>query len=91
MSPEELLPSGVGQRVRSGRPRKTIFSIYAPSSEYLRPADVDRHGTEYTFEKSTRKIGGEAGFADVWKRHCFAWEYKGKRSNLVQAYAQLKQ
>ena len=32
-----------------------------------------------------------AGFADVWKRHCFAWEYKGKRSNLVQAYAQLKQ
>ena len=52
---------------------------------------MDRQGTEYTFEKSTRKIGGEAGFADVWKRHCFAWEYKGKRSNLVQAYAQLKQ
>jgi hypothetical protein len=27
----------------------------------------------------------------MWKRHCFAWEYKGKRNNLVQAYAQLKQ
>lgn len=56
-----------------------------------KPADVDRHGSEYTFEKSTRKIGDTAGFADVWKRHCFAWEYKGKRRNLVEAYAQLKQ
>ena len=56
-----------------------------------KPGDVDRHGTEYTFEKSTRKIGDTAGFADVWKRQCFAWEYKGNRKNLVQAYAQLKQ
>ena len=55
------------------------------------PGDVDRHGTAYTFEKSTRKIGDTAGFADVWKRHCFPWEYKGDRKNLVQAYAQLKQ
>jgi hypothetical protein len=42
-------------------------------------------------EKSTRKIGDAAGFADVWKRHCFAWEYKGNHKNLVKAYAQLKQ
>jgi type II restriction/modification system DNA methylase subunit YeeA len=56
-----------------------------------RPADLDRHGAEYTFEKSTRKIGDTIGFADVWKRRCFAWEYKGARKNLVQAYAQLKQ
>ncbi len=56
-----------------------------------KPGDVDRHGAEYTFEKSTRKIGDTAGFADVWKRHCFAWEYKGNRRNLVEAYAQLKQ
>ena len=56
-----------------------------------KPGDVDRHGTEYTFEKSTRKIGGSAGFADVWKRHCFAWEYKGESKNLVRAYGQLKQ
>lgn len=31
------------------------------------------------------------GFADVWKKGCFAWEYKGPKKNLVQAYAQLKQ
>ena len=27
----------------------------------------------------------------MWKKHCFAWEYKGPRKNLVEAYAQLKQ
>jgi restriction-modification enzyme MmeI-like protein len=33
--------------------------------------------------------GRERGFADVWKRGCFAWEYKGKKKNLDEAYRQL--
>jgi hypothetical protein len=32
---------------------------------------------------------GERGFADVWKKDCFAWEYKGKKENLGEAYKQL--
>jgi hypothetical protein len=31
----------------------------------------------------------ERGFADVWKKGCFAWEYKGKKKNLDDAYQQL--
>src|SRR6266705_3096390 len=31
----------------------------------------------------------ERGFADVWKKSCFAWEYKGKKKNLDAAYQQL--
>src|SRR5258708_31186027 len=31
----------------------------------------------------------ERGFADVWKKNCFAWEYKGKKKNLDAAYKQL--
>ena len=31
----------------------------------------------------------ERGFADVWKKECFAWEYKGKKKNLDEAYRQL--
>jgi hypothetical protein len=31
----------------------------------------------------------ERGFADVWKRGCFAWEYKGKKKSLDEAYRQL--
>ena len=31
----------------------------------------------------------ERGFADVWKKDCFGWEYKGKKKNLDEAYQQL--
>jgi hypothetical protein len=31
----------------------------------------------------------ERGFADVWKKGCFAWEYKGKKKNLDEAHKQL--
>ncbi|MDQ2995648.1 MAG: class I SAM-dependent DNA methyltransferase, partial [Chloroflexota bacterium] len=45
----------------------------------------------YCFEKSLTKSGGKAGFADVWRKDRFAWEYKGKGkyTNLDAAYAQL--
>jgi hypothetical protein len=28
------------------------------------------------------------GVADVWKKSCFGWEYKGKHKNLDEAYRQ---
>ena len=31
------------------------------------------------------------GWADVWKRGHFGWEYKGKRKDLTAAFAQLQQ
>ncbi len=91
MSPEEFIAKWRGT-TRTGRSAaQEHFLDLCALLGVPKPADVDRHGTEYTFEKSTRKVGDTAGFADVWKRHCFAWEYKGKRRNLVEAYAQLKQ
>ena len=54
------------------------------------PAEADPAGTFYTFEKSITKTGGDTkGFADVWKRGFFAWEYKGKKKDLAAAYKQL--
>jgi hypothetical protein len=91
MSPEEFIAKWRGTTRTERSAAQEHFLDLCALLAVPKPADVDRHGTEYTFEKSTRKIGGSAGFADVWKRHCFAWEYKGKRNNLVQAYAQLKQ
>ena len=55
------------------------------------PADVDPTGDHYCFERGARKDSGGEGWADVWKRHCFAWEYKGKHANLDQAFDQLRQ
>src|SRR6476659_6876912 len=33
---------------------------------------------------------GARGFADVWKKGCFGWEYKGKKKDLGEAYKQLQ-
>ena len=53
------------------------------------PAEADPKGDFYTFERRVSKAAGGKGFADVWKRGFFAWEYKGKRANLQDAYVQL--
>src|SRR2546425_7443915 len=69
------------------------------------PAEADPTGSEsFCFQKRVVKDAellfelreepepadpNERGFADVWKRDCFAWEYKGKKKNLDAAYTQL--
>lgn len=54
------------------------------------PTDADSEGTWYTFEKGASKIGAGKGWADVWRKGCFAWEYKGKHKDLGAALAQLQ-
>jgi hypothetical protein len=53
------------------------------------PAAADPTGETFCFEKGTAKHGGGDGFADVWKRGFFGWEYKGKHKDLEAAYDQL--
>ncbi len=55
------------------------------------PAEADPKGDHYCFERGARKDTGGDGWADVWKRHHFAWEYKGKHANLDAAFAQIRQ
>jgi hypothetical protein len=54
-----------------------------------KPAAADPEGAWYTFERGVRKQEGGNGWADVWKKDCFGWEYKGKHKNLDDAYRQL--
>ncbi|MDY0171201.1 MAG: hypothetical protein RBS80_31970, partial [Thermoguttaceae bacterium] len=53
------------------------------------PASADPDGTWYTFERGVHKTLGGQGWADVWLRGHFGWEYKKKRKNLDGAYQQL--
>jgi len=39
------------------------------------PSEDDPTGERFAFEKGAAKVGGGRGFADVWKRDYFAWEY----------------
>lgn len=45
---------------------------------------------EYCYEQDLKKMYGGNGFADVWKRGCFAWENKGPDKDLGPALMQLK-
>ena len=67
------------------------------------PAEADPSGSDFfCFQKRVIKDAElfdlespdpsdphERGFADVWKKDCFAWEYKGKKKDLDAAYKQL--
>ncbi len=57
--------------------------------EVASPIEVDPEGKEYAFERHVRKAARGKGFADVWKRGAFAWEYKAKGKDLGDAYRQL--
>jgi len=54
-----------------------------------KPAAADPTGADFCFEKGAAKHGGGDGFADVWKRLFFGWEYKGKHKDLEAAFDQL--
>lgn len=53
------------------------------------PVEDDPTGQRFTFEAGVTKVGGGEGWADVWKKGFFAWEYKGKHKDLDEAYWQL--
>lgn len=55
------------------------------------PAEADPRGEWYSFERGATKTAGGAGWADVWKRGHFAWEYKGRDKDLGAAFSQLQQ
>jgi type II restriction/modification system DNA methylase subunit YeeA len=57
--------------------------------EHETPAEADPNGENFTFEKGVSKTGGGDGWADVWKKGFFAWEYKKRRRNLDEALVQL--
>src|SRR5512133_3017626 len=56
-----------------------------------KPIEADPTGESFTFERGAEKSAGGDGFADVWKKGFFGWEYKGKHKNLDAAYQQLLQ
>lgn len=54
------------------------------------PAEADPTGDRFCFEKGADKAGGGDGWADVWRRGCFAWEYKTPGKDLKKAFKQLQ-
>lgn len=55
------------------------------------PTSADPTGEWYAFERGLTKTDGRRGWADVWKKGHFAWEYKRRGSDLKAALVQLQQ
>lgn len=53
------------------------------------PVAADPKGDWFTFEKGASKATGGEGWADVWRRGAFGWEYKGRHKDLDAAHRQL--
>lgn len=54
------------------------------------PLEFDPEGQQFSFEAKTVKPGGQKGFADVYFKGKFIWEYKGPHKDLNKAYRQLQ-
>ena len=54
------------------------------------PAEADPKGDWFTFDRGLDTSTGGKGFADVWRKDCFGWEYKGPGKDLSAAYQQLQ-
>jgi len=91
LSPSEFAAKWKGSTRTERAAAQEHFIDLCHMLEVPTPNEADPHGDWYAFEKGAEKTEGGDGFADVWKRAHFAWEYKGKKKNLETAYSQLLQ
>ncbi len=54
------------------------------------PKPTDDPSADFTFEHPVRKLQGDKGFVDAWRRGAFAFEYKRPGGDLTRAYVQLR-
>ena len=91
MTPEEFIAKWRKAALKERSGSQEHFIDLCRLLDEPTPAEGDPTGEVYCFERGARKDTGGAGWADVWKRHHFAWEYKGPHANLDAAFGQLRQ
>jgi len=91
VTPEDFIAKWRHSELKEKQAAQSHFNDLCALLEVSNPADEDQKGTSYAFEKAVKKPDGSQGYADVWRKDCFAWEYKGELKNLVKAYTQIKE
>jgi hypothetical protein len=93
MTPQEFInkwgPGGPSYALNERQGAQLHFIDLCKLLDVPTPDDSDN----YCFEQGVLKLSGsktgQRGFADVWKRDAFAWEYKAPGRNLDDALRQL--
>ncbi len=91
MTPENFIDKWKASTLKERSAAQSHFNDLCDLLGVEKPVEADPHGEWYCFEKGASKTAGGEGWADVWRRGSFGWEYKGKRKDLKAAFAQLQQ
>jgi type II restriction/modification system DNA methylase subunit YeeA len=89
MTPQEFLSKWRNVELKERTASQSHFNDLCRLLGIEDPIAADPKGEWFTFEKGATKTGGGEGWADVWRKGCFAWEYKGRAANLDKAFDQL--
>ncbi|MBO0904661.1 class I SAM-dependent DNA methyltransferase [Jiella sonneratiae] len=90
MTPHEFIKKWSNSKLKERSAAQEHFLDLCRILNEPTPAEVDPSGESYGFEVGATTTTGGRGFADVFKRDHFGWEYKGTHSNLDAAFAQLQ-
>lgn len=90
MTPQDFIRKWLGSTLTERAAAQSHFLDLCEMLGVPKPADLDPTGKDYGFEVGATKTTGGQGFADVFRRGFFAWEYKGTGKDLVAAFAQLQ-
>ncbi len=89
MNPADFIHKWEKSTLKESAAAQSHFNDLCDLLDEPKPTDVDQTGETYCFEKGATKSTGGNGFADVWKKGCFGWEYKGPHKDLDRAHEQL--
>ncbi len=91
MTPAEFIANWRDNPLTERQASQTHFIQLCRLLDEPAPYDAGTDPASYCFEQGATKTTGAEGWADVWKRGAFGWEYKGPRKDLNAAYVQLQQ
>ncbi len=78
-----------GHRLNERQSAQSNFADLCALVGFPTPAAGDPTGRDYAFERKVHRRDGTVGYADVWHRDRWAWEYKRRGADLAAAYDQL--
>jgi hypothetical protein len=90
MTPDQFIRKWQDASLKERSAAQEHFIDLCRLLDHPTPAEADPNGDWFAFEYGAKKAGGGDGWADVWKRDCFGWEYKGKGKDLQAAFRQLQ-
>jgi type II restriction/modification system DNA methylase subunit YeeA len=91
MTPQDFIAKWRAAELKERSASQSHFNDLCALLGLVDPIAADPVGEWFAFEKGASKTSGGEGWADVWRKGCFAWEYKGPRKDLDKAFSQLLQ